>query len=226
MTNVQLQHAPVAGGLQFAFVQMPASAAEVAIEELDGLSVLELSDQQTLIVKQSQRSLKPLLHWQARQQQQVQQQGSAAAAGPAAAAQAALYVVCEDGSPQPLLGRVREVKRKWLVCEGPPSRTLWVGSVGGHATAATMQAQFSRQAPWRLAVLQTAAAPCPQLAVGLRRCLSNLNSGSVPHGLSALAASALLLLPAEPPACPPARLPARLPACHALPTQVWRRGAG
>jgi hypothetical protein len=177
VTNVQLPHAPVAGGLQFAFVQMPASAAEVAIQELDSLSVLELSGQQTLKMKQSQRSLKPLLPWQARQQQQVQQQGSAAAgpaaAGPAAAAPAALYVVCEDGSSQPLLGRVREVKRKWLVCEGPPSRKLWVGSVGGHATAATMQAQFSRQAPWRLAFLQEAAMPCPQLAVGLRSRLSN-----------------------------------------------------
>ena len=147
---MQLQQAPVAGSLQFAFVQMPASAAEVAIEELDGLSVMELSGQHELKVKQSQRSLKPLLHWQARQKQQAQQQQQQGAG--AAAAAAAREVVCEDGSTQPLLGTVREVKRKWLVCEGPPSRTLWVGNVGGHATVATMQAQFSRQAPRALSL--------------------------------------------------------------------------
>ncbi len=109
----------------------------------------ELSGDRELIVKQSKRSLKPLLRWQ--QEQQRRQAGAAQRAAHAAAQPAnrgpvdaeGLEVVCEDGSVAPLQPPVRRIK-KLYVCEGPPSRMLWVGSIGGHATVPDVTALFRR----------------------------------------------------------------------------------
>lgn len=120
------------------------------MQELNGLIVYELSGDMELIVKQSKRSLKPLMRWQ--QEQQRRQAGAAqraerAAARPNRGAVDAegLEVECEDGSVAPLQGPVRRIKQLF-VCEGPPSRMLWVGSIGGHATAADVTATFRRRA--------------------------------------------------------------------------------
>lgn len=108
-----------------------------------------------LVVQQSKRSLKPLLRWQ--EEQQRRQAGAAQrAARPAPQRQEGarsphdldgrgLEVTCEDGSVAPLQAPVRRIK-KLYICHGPPSRMVWVGNVGGHATAADVTALFSRRA--------------------------------------------------------------------------------
>lgn len=136
------------GGLQFAFVQLPASAAEVALQELDGLCVYELSGSLRLKVKQSTRSLIPLLHQEQqerRQQHQQQQHGGAGGSAEAAPEVGEWGAVCEDGSVAPLQGVVRKIKKLW-VAEGPPNRQVWVGNVGGQATEQSLNDVFSRQA--------------------------------------------------------------------------------
>lgn len=120
------------------------------VQELNGLIVYELSGDMELIVKQSKRSLKPLIRWQQEQQRRqagVAQRAERAAARPNRGAVDAegLEVECEDGSVAPLQGPVRRIKQLF-VCEGPPSRMLWVGSIGGHATAADVTATFRRHA--------------------------------------------------------------------------------
>lgn len=140
---MHLQPAPGGRGVQFAFVELPASGAEVALEELDGRMIYELTGHDMLLmVKQSKRSLKPLLKWQQRKEQRRQRDGGCASAAHASAA--ALQVQCEDGSTAALRGGVREVK-KCFVCDGPPSRLLWLGNMASTATAGSLQALLGRQ---------------------------------------------------------------------------------
>ena len=146
-------------GLQFAFVELPASAAEAALSELNGLCVHELSGTMTLDVRQSKRSLKALQQWQQRQQwreqqrqqqkqrqqyqqqqQQAQQQGLALGSGPAA-----WEALGEDGSVAALEGPVRRIQKR-LVCEGPASSMLWVGNIGAGATMDDVTHLFRRHA--------------------------------------------------------------------------------
>lgn len=135
-------------------MSLPASAAEAALEELNGLCVHELSGTMQLDIKQSRRSLMPLQAWRARQAAgapQVQQQRPAAAAAkrpdgqPAAAVDEPLEALLDDGGAAPLQGPVRLISKR-LVCEGPPSSVLWVGNVGGHAGREDVAAAFGRWA--------------------------------------------------------------------------------
>ena len=150
VAGLSLHAAPAPNShLRYAFVQLPASAADMALQELNGLCVFELSAGLQLRVKQSERTLKPL-----RQQQQQQQwrapppaprtpAAPASGSGPAAAAadwtQEGWEAVREAGSVAPLQGPVCQVSKQ-LVCEGPPSSTLWLGNVGGHVTPASLSA--------------------------------------------------------------------------------------
>lgn len=94
-----------------------------------------------LQVKQSKRSLKPLLAAQAlerkqRQQQRKQQQRAAGGGGGAGGGYVAAVptqqtpyeVVLDDGRVAPLVGPIRHVKtlKNYVVCEGPPFGVLWV----------------------------------------------------------------------------------------------------
>lgn len=100
MSSVYLQPAS-GGGLRFGFVSLPASAAETALEELEGLVVYELSGALPLQVKQSRRSLQPLQQWQAAKQAKA----AAPAGGPSKAKLAGkpLEGLCEGGSVVPLV---------------------------------------------------------------------------------------------------------------------------
>ena len=154
MASVRLQPARGGGGgLKFGFVQLPASAAEVALEELDGRMIYELTgDRMLLKVAQSRRSVQQIQQWRSHTQRRAQRARPPAqlAAGPAGP----LQVQLEGGGTALLQGRVSEVKKGWL-CDGPPSSTLWLGNVAGEATPASIQARFSRQV----------VPPCPCRAV-------------------------------------------------------------
>ncbi|KAL4452073.1 hypothetical protein ABPG75_007735 [Micractinium tetrahymenae] len=154
--NIALQSTPGGSDLRFAFVELPASAAESALEELDGLTVFELSGDLPLKVKQSTRSLKAIQLWEQAQQGRAAQQAQRAARQAARQAQQAqqahspqylqaegLAAECEGGELRPLVGPVRPTK-KFLVCEGPPSPVLWVGSIGGWASEHDVHSVFGR----------------------------------------------------------------------------------
>jgi hypothetical protein len=149
VASLQLQAAPDTDK-QFAFVALPASSAEAALEVLDGRIIYELSDSMQLKVRQSKRSLKPMLKSQqvkerAKQQQQQQQQQQQHVPHAPGAAAGTWQVRLEGGSIQTLRGSVRAIK-KFLVCEGPPNRSLWLGNVSGFATQGSLAALFGRQA--------------------------------------------------------------------------------
>lgn len=122
-------------------------------------AVFELSGDLPLQVKQSARSLKAIQLWEQAQQGRAAQHAARAArqqtqqaqreqGHPAPVAADGLAALCAGGEAVPLAGPVRPTKR-FLVCEGPPSAVLWVGSIAGCATLDDMHSLFSRWAAWR-----------------------------------------------------------------------------
>lgn len=118
--------------------------------------MFELSGDRPLQVKQSTRSLKAIQLWEQAQQGRAAQRAARAARQQARQAQCAhgpadflpaegLAARCEGGALLPLVGPVRPTKR-FLVCEGPPSAVLWVGSIGGWASQDDVRRMFGRWA--------------------------------------------------------------------------------
>ncbi len=115
--------------------------------------MFELSGDLPLQVKQSTRSLKAIQVWEQAQQGRAAQRAERAARQQAKQAQPAqdflpaegLAAQCEGGVLLPLLGPVRPTK-KFLVCEGPPSAVLWVGSISGWASQDDVRSVFGRWA--------------------------------------------------------------------------------
>ncbi|KAL4857167.1 Zinc finger MYND domain-containing protein 10 [Chlorella vulgaris] len=183
VASLQLQAAPDTDK-QFAFVSLPASSAEAALEVLDGRIIYELSDSMQLKVRQSKRSLKPMLKSQqvnerAKQQQQQQQHVPHA---PGAAA-GTWQVRLEGGSIQTLRGSVRAIK-KFLVCEGPPNRSLWLGNVYGTVVGVSLSLAPGYQNPYQFAFVHMASmdgacAACDALQASLEcACMSRACQGA------------------------------------------------
>jgi hypothetical protein len=143
VASIYLHPAPGGTGLQYALVRLPAAAAESALEVLHGRIIFELSGgQHGLLLRHSRRS--PYQQHHSLGPHSRQQRAAEASVDEATASMAAgWFVEQEGGGTAPLQGAVKVIKKQ-LICDGPPSRKLWLGNVSGGATQESLRTAFGR----------------------------------------------------------------------------------